>query len=471
MWLKLSMDLIYLALILLIGVLSAGLILEHESRKYALSLGFPIGAGLYSWLLFLFSWAGLRLTKMTILSIGLTMLILFGSLTLIRRRSKNPRKASIASTSIRDRNLLARMVVVVILALFVIAAVLAIGRAYSSWDAMAIWSIKGYGIASSKSIFGGETWGAFGLTYPLNVPLQIAAFRNISGDLLPESKVIFPLFFASLVFSCYNFYKEEEVSEKSALLGSLIMASLPIAFEHSTQGYANLGFTTYLVLGILLGIQGIFQANDRYQLMGGILMGFACWTRPEGVLFLPFVVVGAVLVLRLNKFVKVSWLGWLLPPMLIAGSWLIFARTYASESLVLSTLQQAAEQLNSGHLNIDAFYRIARFMGHQLLRPSIWGVLLMMLVPLVVINRRNLRPSSDPVAFACLLMGVSITTATTLHFYMISFLGTLTDWLPTSANRMYLPSGILFLVWVILLSEKKYNLRSSLMDERLTRTA
>jgi hypothetical protein len=454
MWLNVALDLSFILLIFTIGAFLYAWILGKDSVLYILGLGYPVGAGLFTWVLFLLSWMGLRLERQAIAITGVALLLILALPQLIWRRRMASALREKKPQYREDQNTLSRIVLIILIILFSIALVLAIGRSYSTWDAIAIWSVKGYGIANGGSIFSGETWGVFGLTYPLNIPLQIAAFKNISGDLLPESKLIFPLFFASLIIGCYRFFRRQQVRETIAILGSLFIATLPIAFEHSTSGYANLPFTTYLVLGILYAIQGIFHGNTRHQLLSGILLGLACWTRPEGILVLPFVIIGAVLSIRLSKQGKISWMVWLLPSVVLAGSWLIFARIYASESLILSTLETAGGQLGAGQLNLDAFYRIARFMVHQLLRPSVWGVVLLMSIPLIVLNRNNLRPRSNPEIFSCMLMGLCAAAATTIHFYLISFLGTLASWLPTSANRMFLPTGILLLTWVILLSGK-----------------
>jgi hypothetical protein len=46
--------------------------------------------------------------------------------------------------------------------LTLLAAILAIGRAHSSYDAVAMWIVKGYSIAHEGSIFGAQVWGALG---------------------------------------------------------------------------------------------------------------------------------------------------------------------------------------------------------------------------------------------------------------------------------------------------------------------
>ncbi len=89
-----------------------------------------------------------------------------------------------------------------------LAGVVSIGRGYSQYDDIANWALKGYGIAEERSIFGGNVWGGHTLEYPQNVPLQIALFRLVEGDLFPASKLTFTLSFASLLLGAYLFWRD-----------------------------------------------------------------------------------------------------------------------------------------------------------------------------------------------------------------------------------------------------------------------
>lgn len=82
--------------------------------------------------------------------------------------------------------------------LFGMALLTSLTRAYSTYDGIANWTLKGYGMALERSIFAGAKWGGHVLSYPQNLPLTIAMFRLADGDILPGSKLLFPLFAFSL---------------------------------------------------------------------------------------------------------------------------------------------------------------------------------------------------------------------------------------------------------------------------------
>jgi len=57
------------------------------------------------------------------------------------------------------------------------AALVSIGRGYSVYDDIAIWSLKGYVIADKHSLMAAGAASGHGLAYPLNLSLAIAVFR------------------------------------------------------------------------------------------------------------------------------------------------------------------------------------------------------------------------------------------------------------------------------------------------------
>ncbi len=286
-------DLTILGMASLLGIM---LIFAIRGRSNLLefgSLSFPIGAGTLTLILFLTSWLGVPYTKTSLIGIYIGFCVVLSCGAILVRSKSGQDKAQTDAASSPEASLgLRRLFYAIVFLCFLVIAYLSVARSYSTWDAIGIWGIKGYGIAKEGTIFAGERWGSHGLTYPLNIPLQISIFRLLDGDVLPGSKLIFPVYFISLVLGAYRFWRRY-VEWKFAAMGALLLASLPIVFEHGTIGYANLPFTTYLVLGLLHVLEGISGGDARGQIIGGLLLGLATWTRPEGV-FLVIFALGAV---------------------------------------------------------------------------------------------------------------------------------------------------------------------------------
>jgi len=229
----------------------------QPSLLEVLSLSFPIGIGLLTLILFLSSWIGVPYTKTNLIGIYISLFALLCCSAMFVWSKSGRHKAQSEAASAPEASLGLRMLFYSTLFLFfLVITYLSVTRAYSTWDAIGIWGIKAYGIVKEGTIFAGERWGSHWLTYPLNITLQISIFRLLDGDVLPGSKLIFPMYFISLILGAYRFWKKH-VEWKFAALGALLLASLPIVFKHGTIGYANLPFTAYLVIGLLHVLDGI----------------------------------------------------------------------------------------------------------------------------------------------------------------------------------------------------------------------
>lgn len=106
----------------------------------------------------------------------------------------------------------------------------------------------------------------------------------------------------------------------------LFVATVPLFFQHSTIGMANLPLATYLVLGVLWSFDGFSRNKISWLLMGGIFLALAAWTRPEGIGYCLVLLAGifcvAVRGLKVNLRLA-HWSAALLPILIIPTSWLV----------------------------------------------------------------------------------------------------------------------------------------------------
>jgi hypothetical protein len=328
-----------------------------------------------------------------------------------------------------------------------------VGKAYSTWDAIAVWSVKGYGIALEKTIFAGKNWGSFGLDYPLNLPIAVSTFKLFSDDTLPGSKLIFPIFFIALIVNIYSFFIRRKINRNYAKFGLLFLASVPLLFEHATIGYANLAFTLYLVLGALYAMEGIYESRRGALVMSGFLLGFASWTRPEGLLLSLVVVITLPLAWLISHKQMPKYVPWLIPFGIIAVAWVIFFQLYVPEGLITRAAGWALSGISQGQFHLDSIYQIARYAARQMLDPKIWGLLfplsfmIMILVgPRKIVSRENIYLLGSGV------ITLTIGMAILLYYYAVSFSQRpLEWWLYTSFNRMFLPVGIFIGILAVLL--------------------
>ena len=446
----LAIDLLVHLSSFLFGFGVACALLRTRPRLWSIAVGYPLGLGLATWLLFLESVAGVGLSR-TVILVNLLLMAGAGTALLTTQKSLSPSPVPLAGGPPRRRGSLRRVLLIGSLAVILISAItaFAVAISYSAWDGMAIWSVKGYGIALEGSVLGARIWGAFGLDYPLNIPMMAAVFSAIDGDTLPGSKMAFPFLLASMVMAVYLFLRRRGMGTTLALSGALLLPATPIIFEHGTNGYSNLPLASYLTIGILCAVDG-FRDRDRGRLLvSGLFFGFAAWTRPEGMLVAPAMMAAVALTCRRTFPGVRSTAAWSLAFGLILGGWLTFAWRHSDGGLMASTAQSAAAAIGRGEFHLSAPYVIARFMGHQLLTPSDWGILLPLWVVLFAVRWRSM--AQDEEARSIAVSALVVAALMVGHFYSTAFLGTLEEWLTTSGNRMFLPAGILLTVSLLCL--------------------
>jgi hypothetical protein len=335
------MDLLVLAGLFFLGFIYTSLFLKDISWIDLGMLGLPIGMGLLTWVMFIGSYFGIAITWWTIL-IWFICLAVLGFALNLQIKKQVPHFPSAHPLSVlrklilRDR--LELFLSLAILACFSFNLFLSVGRGYTLFDDIVNWSLKGYAIAAFHTIWAGNTWGGHILAYPLNTQLMISIFRLFDGDFLPGSKAVYSLLTLSLFFGFYRFWSKAGVRKSFRWIGLLLLLCTPVVFFNSTVGLANWPFTVYLILGTLWFIEGVCEHQTRSLIIGGGLMAFAAWTRPEGLEFGAVLMASVLLVAWLQKQGRLTftqWLGFLAPMIMIPVSWF----------LLLGEQEQARDQI------------------------------------------------------------------------------------------------------------------------------
>jgi hypothetical protein len=458
----LLLDLLVIVGLSLLGFLLAKMLIPAATRIEFVSLAYPLGSGILAWGFFGLSWLGVRISLFSVVLV-LGVLILLGIIVLRRRltwhgEEGDPllhRKHSGAGVSLS-----AKMSLGIIGVLFLIAAAITVGRSYSHWDALAIWSVKGYGIALEGSIFAGEEWGAYGLGYPLNLPLQVTLFKLASGDILPGSKLIFPMYYLSMLLGCFVFWRRNGLDDKVAGFGMVLLATVPHIYHHATIGYANLPMTCYLVLGSIYGVRGIFSQERGTQLLCGIMLALASFTRVEGFLYACAILAGLMAAKWFTRRGKIYPLALLGLFILLSGCWLIFNRLYgASAGGAISAWRNFMTSVQENGVDLHPLRIILGYMRRYLFHISIWGLLFPLTGILLLSRLRELLPGRNPLAFAWFLVTIGTGIVTVVLFYVGNYVygdvspayGGLFGWLKLVFPRSFFPTSVLLTITAILL--------------------
>ncbi len=440
---------VVLGLGIVVGLGGWGLMILRSIRSdmataQMISIAYPLGAGLFTFLLFLLSWIGIPLSlTMVVISylLCVILVVLYGRRT--RTNLDAEERSSQKPTTLQSAGWGERIAYLSIFGLVLLAAYLSLQRGYSTWDAIGIWGVKGIGIAHEETVLAGSRWGSHGLTYPLNIPLQIAIFRIVGEQLLVGSKLIFPIFYLSLLLGSYTFLKRQSGTVIS-LLGVLLLGTTPILFEHGTIGYANLPFVTYLVLGLMSLLQGWREGELHARIVGGIMLSLASWTRPEGAFLLgPILIVLYLGMRRMKPQEPLSQGFWWLPLLLLIVIWQVFMASTGSGGIFGETLRIAWTSISSGDMNFSAIYWTARFAIRQVIDPGVWGVLAPAGILLVFLRRREIFTQGPETIIFLFLPALMAGFSVTAYYYLASFQQDIQYLLGTSVNRLFMP------VWVL----------------------
>ena len=414
---------------------------------------FPLGIGLTTWTTFVLSRLGMTLDGGTVL---LTLAgLLFGGFVALRRRWRRFRPDRVgeqAHPARRGHRLVEWTLLILLLVSVALQIRIAIGASYAEWDSIAIWSAKGYGIAHEGDVLAAATWGSHGLSYPLNIPLGIALMRMVQGDAEPISKLIFPLFYASLLMGSIQFWLRRGITLRDAAAGGLLIATIPVIFVYGSNGYANLPFATTLVLGALGLVEGIVDRRPESIVIGGLLLGCASWTRVEGIAYVAaLLALGFIAALALQRPLRPMFTGAGIAFALYAPWWATAAQATSSGAVGqavatgLSTLQDRA--LPWDHLLI-----LARVTARHMLTPTTWGLLVLCGLFLGWSALRRRTPMNA--ALALVASSAAVTAAVTAGIVLVRSLTLSGDsfraMLDRSLDRHLLPSLILVILAVVL---------------------
>ncbi len=431
------LDLLVIGGISALGILVVRAVGVRAEATLLLACALPLGLAGLTWALFLLSWAGVRLTLWTVLATGLALaaMLLRISRAHARVRSGSAAAGPDGSMAIPHGGYAGWLVYACIVAVALWISVL---RSYATWDDMAAYAIRGYGIAREGSVPGSAGWGPSAATYPLNVQLGISLFHLVDGDVLPGSKLLFPFFLGAILLIAYRVWRQAGYEDVWAGTLAATLGTIPVVLDHSTTGYTNLPFSAYLALGCVLILEGMVQGDPRRQLLGSLALCGAMWTRPEGLLVVWGLI--AVLCLVVKRLHGRVCLRALLPPLaLVTLSWLAYGAAASVSGQLSGALTPMSAALRQGDLHLSALYWTLRYLARSMVDPRIWGLVLPAGLFFMVRALRVRDATRDLVLVGLLVSALGVGAAVFLFYYTVSFTADLRYFLGTGVERMFLP--------------------------------
>jgi hypothetical protein len=337
-----------------------------------------------------------------------------------------------------------------LLGLGFLSVLISVGKGYHVTDGIQLWGVKGFRIAYSGSLATVTQWGTNTAQYPLNVPIMIASLQVMFDEILPASKMIFSGFYTTLMLVIYSTLVRSNLRRSTAGLATLLLATVPFVFRHSTIGYANMALSYYVVSAVIL-LAGSLKSpelgeSDGTLLLSGLFFAGAAWTRPEGLL-MSFFVSGLILIVAfLKRDIHLSLrhtILLLMPIGVYTVFWLFLKGVIYTQQFGSDLVTPALAQLSHGNLHIAETLFIMHSIFSQLMIIKFWGVVgIGIIVALILSMVPLLWRKSLWIVF---VSGLAYMLAILGFYYLASF-DTVHDiswWVNTGLMRMMLPAFIL----------------------------
>ena len=266
-------------------------------------------------------------------------------------------------------------------------------------------------------------------------------------DALPGSKLIFPLLAASMLAGCYVSWRRAPVTQVTAALATLGLATIPSLFVHSTIGFVNLPFPAYLVLATLILARGLVENKRASAAIGSLLLGFAAWTRPEGAAF------GLLMLLTLilgSRLIGKQWAAkpiTVVPFLMVSGIWLAFGNRYIADDEIGQLMRAFLPAFMAGNIRAEPLLNVLTYVGDQIPAWRIWGLMVFAIPALIGFGIAKARPRNNAIGYLVGVAGLASLLFPVLMFYIAGYTpGYGVSWLQDSFDRAMFPAAVL-LFW------------------------
>lgn len=408
-------------------------------EKIALSFGF--GSGTISLVMFLVSYWGapLNFTTLTV------FLFLFFLCFLLMERKYLPSSLKIGklftslAVSFKGINIFQVILILLILLSILLTIFDAILKPIILWDARGIWGYTAKILYHRQTLYAQELFDEDGIhphpNYPLLVPLLESYIYIIIGHVNDRLvKIIFPLFFVSLIIIFYtaqrNFF-----SRTHALFFTFLLSTLPlfIGVKHGSvsSAYADLPLSFFYTASIIYTFLWMKTRNTSAIIIGSLFWAFVLFTKNEGLgLFITNLFVLAIFMLLIFKKENIKpFLLYMLVPMIITLPWFIFRarlpaidENYPAQFTVSNILQ-----------HIPRFPIIASFFWQEFINYKYWNILWVVLSLSTIFTIKQ--------TFSKPLIYLLLTLFSTTSMYFITYM--ITPWnvtwhLNVSLSRLFM---------------------------------
>ncbi len=172
---------------------------------------------------------------------------------------------------------------------FLIVVFLAVLFPIRFWDAISCWSLKGRAFFIDgiiNNFYTAHDYGFSHTSYPLYLPLIQTWLLSWMGEINENIlKLIFPIFYSSLLFSLYYLFRQR-VRKLLSIIFVFIISALPIIVDHGYIEYTNLLFSVVMLLAVYFFYIGLaMNRKTTFLILSAIFFSIIALTRSEGIIY------------------------------------------------------------------------------------------------------------------------------------------------------------------------------------------
>jgi hypothetical protein len=420
-------------LIIIFGYLLSVVLVKEMRILERLGISFLLGLGVFTLLMFCYSTAGVRITlNSTLLALAMGTILLFVLLKLLKRKvSINP-LGIVKSFSTFSR--LEKIIVFMIAALGIGSLIITTYFPVYIWDSLALYDFRGKIIAQQ----GFYTQIVKNFMYFDGYPL----FTSLSHTLVYIFGWTNPQFMYSFMYLAFIliFYGNlrEFVNRKVSLIASLLLATIPIIFDHSTFAYTNLPYTIFLATGSIYLFTWFSKKKPiGYLILSAVLVGLSTWTRSAEPFWMVNIFVLAFLSMYRFKKYLFPTLIYIISFLLIKEPWssVIYyqpvSTSIGNASPITAEAGWYATTLLRTTFNQARIGEVAVFIYQNVIVS--WFPLLFLFLFCVFVNFRGFLKKNNTFILAMILLHFALLLYGTYRF---SFNDSSWSLIPDSARRM-----------------------------------
>lgn len=301
-----------LILLTILGVIFSLIISRSLPLLERVSIGFLLGTGIFTFLIFIFYLVGLRFTYLNLKTEwGALVLILSLVLYLMTGfKISNLRIWLLGRLHLKNISFKPKSWIHYIFGLMAFFTGLSfiLGQYWPvyGWDSIAFYDFRGKTFFATGGLEDGIARGYF-FGYPLYTSLMHMLSYFFQGNIHMFYLLLFLAFIVLTYYSLASF-----VPNKLAVLGTALIFFLPSTFGQSYFDYSNLPYSVFLICGILYGLRYDKEGKESMLIFSALFTGLSCWVRAvEPFWIINILLMTYIIIAKAYRYKNIYYLGWL----------------------------------------------------------------------------------------------------------------------------------------------------------------